>query len=108
MGKEFLKFDDVEIENQKFHSSKREVIKNEVDIEKITISNKFSCVKRGSKCFISCQKWWKICLCVLLPKLREYVRNFNCAKTEYFLIKEEEVKNIIKSEQKLKYFKETR
>lgn len=56
MGKEFLKFDDVEIENQKFHSSKREVSKNEVDIEKITISNKFSCVKGGSKCFISCQK----------------------------------------------------
>ena len=40
--------------------------------------------------------------------MREYVRNFNCAKTEYFLIKEEEIKNIIKSEQKLKYFKETR
>ena len=44
-------------------------------------------------------------VCVLFPKMSEYVRNFNCAKTEYFLIKEEEVKNIIKSEQKLKYFK---
>lgn len=58
MGKEFLKFDDVEIENQKFHSSKREVIKNEVDIEKITISNILLC-KKGFEVFYQLPKMMK-------------------------------------------------
>ena len=75
MSKELLKFDDAVIEKRKFHSSKRSSDINDVDIDKITITNKFYCGKKGFKYFIG-YKNDKIVksLRFMLPKMSGYVK----------------------------------
>ena len=46
MRKELLKFGDVEIETNNFHSSKSPIDMENVNIDKIVICNEFSCHKR--------------------------------------------------------------
>ena len=54
MGKkEILKFDDVEIEKGEFHSSKNTIPIDDVNIDKVVISDQFSWIIKGSRYFIS-------------------------------------------------------
>ena len=51
-SKKFFKFDVIQMEKQMFHSSKRPIAIDDVDIDKILISNKFACAKKDFKYFI--------------------------------------------------------
>ena len=85
MSKEILKFNDIEIEKRKFHSFKSPTTVNDIDIDKITISNKFPCGKKGFKYFIGYKNDKKVIpLCVLLPNLSGYVKRFDNTKCMFF------------------------
>ena len=45
--KEFLKFDEVEIEKVQFHCSKSAISIGDVNIDKIVIFEEFPCAKKG-------------------------------------------------------------
>lgn len=54
MGKkEFLKFDDVEVEKQEFNPSKNATLSDPLNIDKIVLSEEFPCSKTSYKYFIS-------------------------------------------------------
>ena len=52
MNKKIIKFDDTEIEEYEFHQHKSPVLTNEIDINKIVVSNTFPFGKQDFKCFI--------------------------------------------------------
>ena len=87
MGKEFLKFGDVEAEKRKFHSSKNSIYAGDVIITKIEISDEFPCTKKAYKYFVGYQNNEVTPFCVLLPKMRGCIKNFDDAKTKCLLIK---------------------
>ena len=47
MEKTIIKFGDIEIEKQKFHQYKRHISINNIDINKMVVSNKVSFGKKG-------------------------------------------------------------
>ena len=47
MEKTIIKSDDIEMEKQKFHQHKRPILINNIDINKIVVSNKVSFSKKG-------------------------------------------------------------
>ena len=136
MGKESVKFHDVEIEKKEFHCSKSaipishvstdNVSTDNVSTDKIVMSEAFPCAKKGSKYFggykdnedvtpfrsMLCNfieiALWHGCspvdlvrmlrtplkgcsspLYILLPKTIWYLKNFDDAKTMYFLVEDE-------------------
>ena len=107
-----IKFGDIQIEIQKFHQHKEPILIKNIEINKIVVSNKFSFGKKEFKYFIRYEdaKEIRICkfLCIFLPKLSAYRKDFDETKYMSFLIKDEvlekcnkiweEVKNIIKKE----------
>ena len=52
MEKKIIKFGDIEIEKKKFHQYKSPLSINNIDINKIIVSNKVSFGKNSFKCFI--------------------------------------------------------
>ena len=52
MNKKIIKFDDTEIEKYEFHQYESSILINEIDINKIVASKKFSFGKQDFKCFI--------------------------------------------------------
>ena len=50
--KTIIKFDDIEIEKQKFHQHKKPILIKNVGIKKIVVSNKVSFGKKSIKNFI--------------------------------------------------------
>ena len=52
MDKEIIKFDDTEIEEYKFHQNKSTVSRNDIDVNKIVVSNKLPLGKQDFKYFI--------------------------------------------------------
>ena len=52
MEKAIIKFEDIEIEKQKFHQHKRPISIKNIDINKIVVSNKVSFGKKSFKYFI--------------------------------------------------------
>ena len=87
-----IKFGDIEIQKQKFHQHKGPILINNIDINKIVLSNKVSVGKKGFK-YLICYKVAKKIrpLCKFIPKISEYRRDFD--ETEYisFLIKDDEL-----------------
>ena len=92
MDKEIIKFDDTEIEEYKFHQNKSTISRNDIDINKIVVSNKFPLGKQHFKYFIGTKDSEKIRpLCILYSQMIIYIRNFHENRHIYFLIKEEKV-----------------
>ena len=84
------KFDDTEIEKYKFHQHKSPILINNIDINKIVVSNKVPFGKQDFKIFIGYKDALKIRpLCLFLPKMSAYRRNFGKNKFMSFLIKDE-------------------
>ena len=52
MEKTIIKFGDIEIQNQKFHQHKGPILINNIDINKMLVSNKVSFGEKGLKYFI--------------------------------------------------------
>ena len=84
MGKTIIKFDDIEIKKQKFHQHKRPVSIKNVDINKIVVSNKVSFGKKGFKYFIGYKDGKIKPLCIFLPKMRAYRKDFDETKFIFF------------------------
>ena len=109
MEKTIIKFGDIEIGKQKFHQHKRPISIKNIDINKIVVSNKVSFGKKGFKYFIGYKDAKIRPLCIFLPKMSAYRRDFDETKYMSFLIKDDEllekyneiwekVKNSIKEE----------
>ena len=110
MEKTIIKFGDIKIQKQKFHQHKRPVSIKNVDVNKIVLSNKVSFGKKRFK-YVTGYKDAKKTkpLCIFLPKMSAYRKNFNETKYMSFSIKDdkllekyneiwEKVKNIIRKE----------
>ena len=70
MDKKNIKFDDTETEEYKFHQYKIPISINNIDINKLVVSNKFPLGKHDFKCF-SVYKDNKIIrpLCIFFPEM---------------------------------------
>ena len=81
-----IKFDDIEIDIYKFHQYKSPILIDYIDINKIVVSNKISYGKNDFKYFIGYKDAKRIRpLCILLPKISAYRRNFDKTKCVSFL-----------------------
>ena len=90
MEKTIIKFGDIEIEKQKFHQHKRPISIKNIDINKIVVSNKVSFGKKGFTYFIGFKDNKKVRpLCIFLPKMSAYRKDFDKTKYISFLIKDE-------------------
>ena len=76
---------------------------NDIDINKIVVSNKLSFHKQDFKCFIRYRDSKKMRpLCIFRPKMSIYKRDFDKTRCMYYSIKDEILlKNIMKFEKKL-------
>ena len=87
-----IKFDDIEIDIYKFHQYKSPILIDYIDINKIVVSNKISYGKNDFKYFIGYKDAKRIRpLCILLPKISAYRRNFDEFKCVSFLTKDEKL-----------------
>ena len=87
-----IKFDDIEIDIYKFHQYKSPILIDYIDINKIVVSNKISYGKNDFKYFIGYKDAKRIRpLCILLPKMSAYRRNFDETKCVSFLTKDEKL-----------------
>ena len=92
MEKTIIKFGDTEIEKRKFHQNKRPISIKNININKIVVFNMVAFDQKGFKYFISYKDPKKFrALCIFLPKMRGYTRDFDQTKYISFLIKHDEV-----------------
>ena len=69
MGKETIRFGNIEINKQKFHNHKNPISVYEVNIDRIVIFSRVSFGKTGFKYFIGYKNNKKqVSLCAILPK----------------------------------------
>ena len=57
MDKDFIKLDDNEIEKSNFHQNKSPISINDIDINKVVVSNKLPFVKQDFKYFIGSERF---------------------------------------------------
>ena len=88
MDKKIAKFDDTEIEKYNFQKHESPISIDNIDINKIVISNKVSFGKKEFKYFIRYKDAKKL-YCILLPKMSAYRIDFDKTKCMPFLIKDE-------------------
>ena len=92
MDKKIISFGETEIEKHKFYQHKHSVSIYDIDINKILVPNKAFWVRKGFKHFIGYKDCRKIRpLCVMLPKISAYWRDFNETKYISFLIKNDKL-----------------
>ena len=88
INKEIIMFGDTEVEKHKVYQNKNPVLMYDVDIHKIVVSSKFPFSKKGFKCFLGYEETRKIrLLCIILPKMSTYGRDFDETKYMFFFIK---------------------
>ena len=79
MGKEILSFGDIETEKDIFYRHKSPIVLEEVDIEKVLVSNKISSNEKNYKYFIGyLYNDYKVKpLHIMLPKMSTYVKSYD-------------------------------
>ena len=79
MGKKFLTFGDIEIEKNEFYPNKILIPLRDVDIEKVSVSNKISFCEKNYKYFIGYLHNDKKVkpLHIIIPKTSAYVKSFD-------------------------------
>ena len=83
-----IKFGDIEIRKQKFHQRKGPISIENIDINKIVVSTKVSFGEKRFKYFIGYNDAKKIKpLCIFLPKMSAYGKDFDETKYISVLIK---------------------
>ena len=101
MDKKIIKFDDTKIKKYKFYQQKSTISIENIDINKILVSNEVPLGKKDCKYFIG-YKDAKIIkpLCIFFPKVTAYKRSFDKNKcmsfSEKYLKIWEKVSNNIK------------
>ena len=89
MEKIIIKFGDIKIKKQKLHQYKRPFSIDDIDVNKIVVSNKVSFHKNRFKYFTGYKDTKKILpLLIFVPKMSGYRRNFDKSKCMTFLIKD--------------------
>ena len=83
MEKTIIKFGNIGIEKQKFQQYEKPISIKIIDINKVVVSNKDSFGKKGFKYFIGYKDAKIGPLCIFLPKMIAYRRDFD--KTKYML-----------------------
>ena len=91
MEKIIIKFGDIEIEKQKLHQHKRPISIKNLDINEIVVSNKVSFGKKDFKYFIGYKDTKIRSLCMFLPRMSTYRRDFVETKCMSFFIKDNEL-----------------
>ena len=91
MEKAVIKSGDIEIEKQNFHQHKSPISIKNVDISKTVVSTKVFFGKKGFKYFIGWKEAKIKPLCVFLPKMVAYGRDFNETKHISFWIKDDKL-----------------
>ena len=92
MDKKIIKLDDTEIEEYEFHQYKSPILINDIDINEIVATNKFSFGKQDFKSFIGYKDNKEIRpLCIFFPEMSIYKRYSNKTKYMYFMIKDEKI-----------------
>ena len=92
MDKKTIKFDDTEIKEYKFHQNKIPISTNDVEINKIVVSNMLTFGKQDFKYFIGYKHSEKIKpLCILHSQMIIYRRDLDENRLMYFLIKVKKV-----------------
>ena len=88
-----IKFADTEIYKQKFYQHKRPILISNININKIVVSNKVKKVnKKSFNCFIRYKDVTKVTpLCIFLPKMSGYRKDFDETKYMSFWIKDDEL-----------------
>ena len=91
--KKTLKFNNIILNQKKFHRSKEPINLFSVDSDQVAVSHKFKHNDEGFKYFIGYLKGEIIKpLCIILPQISGYIKYFeNDSKNIYFLIKDDEV-----------------
>ena len=89
--KTIIKFGDTKIKKQKFHQDKTPISIKNIDINKIVVSNKVSFGKKDFKYFIGYKDAKIRPLCIFLPKMSTYRRDFDATKYLPFSIKDDEL-----------------
>ena len=94
MGKEILRFGDTEIETKNFCRHKSPIFLEDVDIEKVLVSNKISSDEKNYKYFIG--YLYNDCkvkpLHLMLPKTSAYVTHYGGqSKRMYILIENDDL-----------------
>ena len=92
MEKTVIKFGDIEIQKEKFHQNEGPILIKNVDTDKIVVSNKVPFDKKRFKYFIGYKDAKKIkALCIFLPKMTAYRKDFDDTKYISFFIKDNEL-----------------
>ena len=85
MDKKIIEFDTTEIEEYKFHQYKSPFSINNIDINKIVVSNQFTFGKQDFKCFIGYKDSKEIRpLCIFFPEMSIYKRYSGKTKCMYY------------------------
>ena len=93
---ENIKFGDTETKKHKFWQHKSPIFINNLDINNTVVSNKVSFSKKGFKCFIGYKDAKKVRpLCIFLPRMSAYWRDFDESKYMSFFDKLLEKENEI-------------
>ena len=93
MSEKTLKFNKIRLNKKEFHKSKEPVDLMSVNLDLISVPNKFKHNNEGFKYFIGYQKGEIVKpLCIILPQMSGYIKYFeNGGKNMSFLIKDDEV-----------------
>ena len=97
MDQNIIKFNDTEIKKHKFIQHKSPILINNTDINKVVVSNEIPFVKKDCKYFSGYKNAKKFRpLCIFLPKMSAYKRDFGKTKYMSLLIKDDELlKNVM-------------
>ena len=86
--KEITKFGDTEFQKWKFHQQKDPILIYDVDINNIVVSSKFPSCKNSFKHFFGYKDAQEVrLLCIMLPKMSAYKRDFDETKYIFSSIK---------------------
>ena len=93
MTEKTLKFNNIRVNEKKFHKSKKPIDLMSVNVDQIVISDKFKHNNEGFKYFIGYQEGEIVKpLCIILPQMSAYIKYFEYGgKNMSFLIKDDEV-----------------
>ena len=95
MSEKTLKYNNIRVNEKKFHISKQPIHLNSVNVDQIVVSDKFKHSNDGFKHFIGYQEDEIVKpLCIILPQMSGYIKYFeNGRKNMSFMVKDDSVLN---------------
>ena len=93
MTKKTRRFNNIKVNNKKFHISEEPIYLMSVNIDQIVVSDKFKHSDEGFNYFVGYQEGEIVkLLCIILPQMSGYIKYFeNRDKSMSFFIKDDEV-----------------